>query len=274
NENINILGNAVRVGNGDNSLHLLGKNYETIVSVDNAKVFQYLEPWIIVERDGKFGAFHEYGEQIFETEYDVIDTYYNLLLAKKGIAYFLYDRGQKEIKPLGSYESAHIARNGQIIASNSHGYFLPLSDDPNYAYESLTSISDNVILSMEATGYGLINRDGDNILEPVIDEINYMGDDFFFAKDSKEYMLIKAMTNKAEIRYTSYHRISTENDVMLEYIHGRLRRIMKRDGMLLDAMDMASVGKTGTSHYTGTFKDGRIGLLDDKGRWEVTPTAG
>lgn len=274
NENINILGNAVRVSTGHNSLNLLGKNYETIVAIDNAKVFQYLEPWIIVEQEGKFGAYHEYGEKIFDTEYDVIETYYNLLLAKKGIAYFLYDRGQKAIKPLGSYESAHIAKNGQIIASNSHGYFLPLSDDPNYAYESLKSISDNVILSKEATGFGLINRDGENILEPVIDEITYMGDDFFFAKDGKEYMLIKAMTNRAEIRYTSYHRIALENDVMVEYIHGRLRRIMKRDGILLDAMDMASVTKTGTSHYTVSFKDGKIGLLNDKGRWEVSPTKG
>lgn len=274
NEQINILGNAVRVSSRDSSLNLLGTNYETIVSIDNAKVFQYLEPWIIVEKEGKLGAFHEYGEKIFDAEYEVIETYYNLLLARKGIAYFLYDRGQKEIKPLGSYESAHIAKNGQIIATSSHGYFLPLSDRPNYAYESLRGVTDNVIISKEATGFGLINRDGDNILEPVIDEITYMGDDFFYAKDSKEYMLIKAMTNKAEIRYTSYHRISVEDDVILEYIHGRLRRIMKRDGILLDAMNMESVAKTGNSHYTVTFKDGKKGLLDKKGRWEVIPTLG
>ena len=274
NENINILGNAVRVSTGNNSLNLLGKNYETIVAINDAKVFQYLEPWIIVEQEGKYGAYHEYGEKIFDTEYDVIDTYYNLLLAKKGIAYFLYDRGQKEVKPLGSYESAHIAKNGQIIARDENAYYLPLSEKPSYAYESLTSISDNVILSKEATGYGLINRDGDNILEPVIDEIRYMGDDFFFAKDSKQYMLIKAMTNKAEIRYTSYHRIALENDVLLEYIHGRLRRVMKRDGILLDAMEMESVSKNGPSNYTVKFKDGRIGLLNDKGRWEIAPTKG
>src|SRR5690606_10773225 len=86
-------------------------------------------------------------------------------------------------------------------------------------------------------------------------------------KDSKEYMLIKAMTNKAEIRYTSYHRIAVENDVMLEYIHGRLRRIMKRDGILLDAMEMESVAKTGSGHYTVKVKDGRIGLLEANGKY-------
>src|SRR5690606_27848138 len=134
NENINILGNSVRVSTGNNSLNLLGKNYETIVAINDAKVFQYLEPWIIVEQEGKYGAYHEYGEKIFDTEYDVIDTYYNLLLAKKGIAYFLYDRGQKEVKPLGSYESAHIAKNGQIIARDENVYYLPLSENPSYAY--------------------------------------------------------------------------------------------------------------------------------------------
>lgn len=271
NEKINVLGQSVRVSSNDSVLSLLGKNYEPILTIKNAEVFQYLEPWIIIEENGKFGAFHQYGEQIFGTEYDRIETYYNLLLAKKGIAYFLYDRGQKTTEPLGSYESAHIARNGQIIAKGVQGYYLPLSKDPNYAYDSLKSINSNVILSKEATGYGLINRDGDNILEPVIDEITYMGDDFFFAKNGKEYMLIKAMTNKAHIRYTSYHKITRENDVILEYIHGRLRRIMKRDGILLNAMGMEAVTKTGQNHYNVLFKDGRTGLLNEKGEWEVVP---
>src|SRR5690606_17971864 len=93
NEKIKVLGNAVRVSTGEGTLNLLGINYEPIVSISNASVFQYLEPWIIITDNGKFGAFHEYGERIFETDYDVIETYYNLLLAKKGIAYFLYDRG-------------------------------------------------------------------------------------------------------------------------------------------------------------------------------------
>ena len=96
NEKIKVLGNAVRVSIGDSMLNLLGTDYEPILSIKNARVFQYLEPWIIITENGKFGAFHEYGERIFETEYDVIETYYNLLLAQKGIAYFLYDRGQKE----------------------------------------------------------------------------------------------------------------------------------------------------------------------------------
>lgn len=272
NEKIKVLGNAVRVSTSDSTLNLLGKNYEPILSINNAEVFQYLEPWLIITENGKYGAFHEYGEQIFATEYDVIETYYNLLLAKKGIAYFLYDRGKKEKKPLGSYESAHIARNGQVIATNSQGYYLPLSDKPNYSYDSLESINGNVILSKESTGYGLINRDGENILEPVIDQITYLGDDFFFARNGKEYILIKAMTNKAEIRYTSYHEITIENDVILEYIHGKLRRVMKRDGILLDAVGMESVTRTGKTHYTISFKDGRIGLLNEKGAWEVTPT--
>ena len=272
NEKIKVLGNAVRVSSTDSTLSLLGKNYEPILSIDHAEVFQYLEPWIIIKENGKFGAFHEYGEMIFDTEYDVIDTYYNLLLAKKGIAYFLYDRGKHEKSPLGSYESAKIAHNGQIIAQNTQGYYLPISERPNYRFDSLGSINGNVILSKESTGYGLINRNGKNILDPVIDEITYLGDDFFFARNGKEYILIKAMTNTAEIRYTSYHRITIDDEVILEYIHGRLRRVMKKDGILLDAMGMDAVKRTGKEHYTINFKDGRIGLLNEKGDWEVSPT--
>lgn len=274
NEKINILGNAVRVSTTEGTLNLLGKDYETILSIDNAKVFQYLEPWIIITQDGKFGAYHEYGEKIFEADYDVIETYYNLLLARKGIAYFLYDRGRKEILPLGSYDSAHIAKNGQVIATSGNKYYLPLSDDPNYAYENLTSISENVILSKESTGFGLINREGDDIMDPIIDEITYIGEDFFYAHNGKEHMLIKAMPNKADIKYTSYHRIAIENGVMLEYIHGKLRRIMKRDGILLDAVGMVSVSKTGNHHFSVLFRDGKTGLVNDKGQWEVSPTLG
>jgi hypothetical protein len=272
NNKIKVLGNAVRVSTDGHSLKLLGKDYEPILSINNAEVFQYLQPWIIITANGKYGAYHEYGEEIFSTEYDKIETYYNLLLARKGIAYFLYDRGQKEKKALGSYESAHIAQNGQIIATNSGGYYLPLSKKPNYSYESLESINGNVILSKESTGYGLINRDGDNILAPIIDEISYMGDNFFFAKDGKKYMLIKAMTNKADVRYTSYHEITHKEDVLLEYIHGKLRRVMKRDGILLNAVGMVSVARTGKEYYTISFRDGSIGLLNEQGQWEVLPT--
>jgi len=271
NEKISILGNAVRVSSNDSTLKLLGINYEPILSIKNAQVFQYLEPWIIIKENDKFGAFHEYGEQIFDTEYDVIETYYNLLLAKKGIAYFLYDRGKNETMPLGSYQSAHIARNGQVIASDSHGFYLPLSEKPSQSYESLESINENVILSKEPDGYGLINRDGDVILEPVMDEITYLGDNYFFAKNGKEDILIQAKTNKADIRYTSYHEITIEDGVILEYIHGKLRRVMKRDGILLDAVGMISVNKTGAEHYSILFRDDKMGLLDKNGSWEVRP---
>jgi len=274
NEKITILGNALRLSDQGSSFNLLGTDYEPIVNISNSAVFQYLEPWMIISKEGKLGAYHEYGEEIFKTEYDEIDTYYNLLLARQGIAFFLYDRGKREKKPLGSYESAFIAKNGQVIARGTQGYYLPLSDDPTYRYDSLISVSENVIISKEPTGYGLINRDGNNILEPIIDEINYMGDEFFFAKNGREYLLIKAMTNRADIKYTSYHQITIEDDVILEYIHGRLRRVMKRDGILLDAVGMVSVTKTGPDHFTVAFRDGKIGLLDKNGKWEVSPTGG
>src|SRR5680860_1630328 len=77
NNKIKILGNSVRVSTKGNTLKLLSKDYEPILSIANAEIFQYLEPWIIITSNGKFGAFHEYGEEIFKTEYDRIETYYD-----------------------------------------------------------------------------------------------------------------------------------------------------------------------------------------------------
>src|SRR5690554_5870659 len=119
NEKIMVLGTSLRLSDQGGSFNLLGKNYEPIVNIHNSEIFQYLEPWIIISEDGKLGAYHEYGEEIFKTEYDDIDTYYNLLLARQGIAFFLYDRGKREKKSLGSYKSAYIARNGQVIAEGA-----------------------------------------------------------------------------------------------------------------------------------------------------------
>src|SRR5690554_6631622 len=58
NEKINILGNAVRVSTTEGTLNLLGKDYETILSIDNAKVFQYLEPWIIDRKSTRRNVHH------------------------------------------------------------------------------------------------------------------------------------------------------------------------------------------------------------------------
>ncbi|MFC4873693.1 WG repeat-containing protein [Negadavirga shengliensis] len=272
NGNLNILGSALRVNAVGDDLNLLSQEYESFATIDNSSIYQYLEPWVIVKNGGKLGAFHEYGDEVLKPEYDRIENYYNLLLSQKDNQFFVYDRGTKKTVRLGAFESARFAKNGQVIAKTPQGYFLPLSEEPNRLYEHLEDPSVEFIIAREPSGFGLINRDGEYILDPIIEEIQHLEGNHFFAHNGNEYMLIKAQTNKADIRYTSYHRIAIENDVMLEYIHGKLRRIMKNDGILLDITGMTSVKRTGRNHYNVHFRDGKTGLLNQNGRWEVPPT--
>ncbi|HSI77773.1 MAG TPA: WG repeat-containing protein [Lunatimonas sp.] len=272
NGNLNILGTALRINTGNQQLSLLSQEYESFITIDDTRVYQYLEPWIIVSANGKFGALHEYGDLVYRTEYDRIESYFNLLLGLKGRMLTVYDRGTKETRTLGPFDSARFGLNGQLMAKTPLGYYLPLSDQPDRLYEDLQDVNEDVIIAREHTGYGLVNRDGKYILDPIIDTIEYLGDNHFYAHDGNQHMLIKAQTNNADIKYTSYHRIARENDALVEYIHGKLRRVMKNDGILLDAVGMTSVQKVNSSHYNIAFRDGKLGLLNPKGSWDVQPT--
>ncbi|WP_114747773.1 WG repeat-containing protein [Pleomorphovibrio marinus] len=268
-----ILGSALRVNNHDSGLSLLSSEYESFSTISDTEIYQYLEPWVIVKKGDKFGALHEYGDEVFTPSYDKIYSYFNLLLGKKGETYHVYDRGTKKTQKIGPYASARFALNGQIIAKTPQGYFLPLSDQPDHLYEELWDVNEDVLLSKEAGGYGLINRDGTYLLDPIIDEITYLSENHFYAREGNQYMLLKAHTNYADIKYSSYHKITYEDGVLLEYIHGKLRRIMKNDGILLDIVGMTAVQNV-DDHFNVFFRDEKIGLLNPKGKWEVSPVPG
>ncbi|WP_375583898.1 WG repeat-containing protein [Cyclobacterium xiamenense] len=271
--NIFLLGNSLRINVWENDLSFLDPEYNSFVRIDSARLYQYLEPWIVIKNGDTFGAFHEYGEQVLESEYDEITTFYTHLLARKGTDYYVYDRGKRTTESIGSFANARIAKNGQVIAQHADGSFaLPLSQMPERRFLALTDPAPDVILAREATGYGLINREGSYILEPIIDEISHLEENHFFAKNNREYLLINALSTDADIRYNSFHRISIEEGVMVEYIHGKLRRIMKKDGILLDIVGMDSVRKI-DAYYNVHFRDATTGLLNPEGKWEVRPTS-
>lgn len=274
NDHIFLLGESIRVSDKDKKLKLLNHSYEPFIELEGAEIYQYLNPWIIVTNEGKFGAYHEYGEQILKPEYDHIDTHYNQLLANKGNTYFHYDIGSKEFQSLGNFQNAFIAQNGQVIAKIPSGYLLPLSPNPNQIYQSLSSVSNGTIISHEPSGFGMINRQGKYILEPILDSLYHLEGEYFYGYNENQYMLIKALEDDADIRYSSYHKISLEDDVILEYIHGKLRRVMKKDGILLDIVGMKEVVRKDPEHYNVYFKNGKVGLLDQKGVWRVVPMDG
>lgn len=272
-DQISILGEAVRISSSQKELKLLSKEYRPFVNLNAESIIGYFQPWIIIEGPNGKGVFHEYGEEIFTPIYDDIQTFYTRVLVKKGNQFWIYDHSTRNISLLGTFDNALMARNGQVIAQKDGNYFLPLSKNPNHQFSDLKEVNENFLISNEPTGFGLINREGEYVLQPIIDQMVHLEDNYFYALDGNQYMLIKCREGRADITYTSYHKITLEDDMMLEFIHGKLRRVMKNDGILLDQPGMENVISVGRKHYNVLMRDSRMGLLGPQG-WVIHPVAG
>jgi hypothetical protein len=271
-DRISILGESVRISSANQELKLLSKEYKPYLSLDATSLIAYNQPWMVVKGENGQGVFHEYGEQIFPVEYDEIQTLYSLVLAKKGNDYWVYNNSDKQTKFLGNWEDAKLTTNGQVIAKSAEGYFLPLSIDPKKQHLDVKQINENFLISKQSTGLGLINREGNYILDPIIDQMEYLEDNYFFALEGNQYMLIRGREEKVDIKYTSYHKITHDGDMILEFVHGKLRRVMKNDGILLDQVGMEKVVPVGQKHFNVFLRDKKLGLLGPNG-WEVNPIA-
>ncbi len=271
-DQIDLLSETVKIGNVDGKISLLSRDFKPAVSLIGNEVYQYLEPWIIVKGPSGIGAFHEYGQQVLPLEYDEIKTYFNFLVARKGKEYWIFERGRNKTTELGELDEATITHTGMLITRKGNEYFLPLTDNPEKSFELLSASDGDFLLAKEATGYGLINREGTYVMDPVLDQLEHTRGNFYFGHDESQYLLIEGGDMKANVRYNSFHKITYENGLMLEYIHGKLRRVMEEDGILLDAVGMEEVKMIDRDLYNIRFRDGKIGLLGKKG-WLVKPMA-
>ena len=272
-DKIEILSETVRIGKKGGEISLLSKDLTPAVVLQGKEVYQYLEPWILVKGENGIGAYHEYGQLVLLLEYEEIQTYYNLLLAKKGENYWLFERGTGKTTSLGQLDEAKLTRLGMLIVRKNNEYFLPLSKNPDRPYEVLAESEGDFLLAKEATGFGLINREGDYVMDPVIDRLEHSQGNFYYGFDERQYLLIEGNDIQSSIRYNSFHEITFQNGLMLEYIHGKLRRVMEEDGILLDAVGIEEVKMIGTNLYNVRFRDGKLGLLGKSG-WLVQPMAG
>lgn len=271
-DKIEILGETVTIGKNQEGLYLLSADLRPMLNLQGEEVYQYLQPWILIKGPNGIGAFHEYGQLALPLEYEEIKTYTNLLLARKGNEFWIFERGKNKISQLGSAEEAKITHHGMLILKKGGKFYLPLSDQPDRAYESIQENEGNFLLVKESTGYGLINREGALVLDPVLDQLEHTKGNFFYGFDENQYLLVRGDEIRAQVSYNSYHKITKEGDLMLEYIHGKLRRVIEEDGILLDAVGMESVLLIGENLYNVRFRDNKLGLLGKKG-WLVQPTS-
>lgn len=272
-DRLDVLSETLIIGKNENGLSMLSRDLKPMVDLKGETVFQYLSPWILVKGPKGIGAFHEYGLQAFPLEYDEIQTYYNFLLGRKGNDYWLFEKGNGKTSALGTWDDCKFTKNGILLAKKDEFYYLPRSKEPERQYDLIEENEGNYLLAKESTGFGILNSEGDYVMQPILSQLEHTKGDYFFGFDENQFMLIKGDLIKSDVSYNSYHRITKEGDLLLEYIHGKLRRVMEEDGILLDAVGMESVRIVGNNLYNVTFRDNSLGLLGKKG-WEVQPTKG
>lgn len=100
-QSIFLFGENTKVGKSESGLYLLSNELKPIVNLEGSEIHQYLSPWILVKGPKGIGAFHEYGQKALEPEYDDIQTFYNLLLAKKGRSFSYSKEDPAKPLPLG-----------------------------------------------------------------------------------------------------------------------------------------------------------------------------
>lgn len=271
-QEIELLGPSVSVGKNTSGLFLLSPDLKPVVDLQGQEVVEYLKPWILVKGPKGIGAFHEYGQPALPLEYEEILTYTNRLLARKGKEYWVFEKSSGKAKWLGTAEDAKLTRNGQVILKNQDKFFLPLSSNPDKSYDLLIENQSNFLLAKEASGYGLIDQTGNYVLNPVLDQLEYTRGDNYFGYDENQYLLIRGFEERAQVRYNSYHKITKDGDLLLEYIHGKLRRVLEEEGILLDAVGMESVKLIGPDAFNIKFRENKLGLLGKNG-WLVSPNS-
>ncbi len=272
-DRIEVLSETVIIGKNEQGLSMLSRDLKPLVDLKGEEVFQYISPWILVKGPNGIGAFHEYGLQALTPEYDEIQTYFTYLLGRKGKDYWVFEKGSGKTKSLGAWDTCKFSKNGILIGQKDGSYFLPMSKDPGRRYQLIEENEGSYLLAKEETGYGILNFEGDYVLQPILSQLEHTKGDYFFGFDENQYLLIKGDFIKSDVSYNSYHKITKDGDLLLEYIHGKLRRVMEEDGILLDAVGMEKVRVVGQDRYNVTFRDQTLGLLGKKG-WEVSPTAG
>lgn len=270
-QDITLLSEDVRIGKTEEGLYLLNSSFQKSVPLEGNEVYQYLAPWILVKNDLGIGTYHEYGQQVLELKYDEVEVFFNLLLARKGNEYWVYERGKGTLRPLGTLDEASIGSRGQIITKRNGQYFLPLTPISHQAFDLIQDNDGDYLLAKNQNGYGLINMEGKVVLDLVIDTLAHTRGNFYYGYDEDQYLLVEGDPIKANVRYNSFHQITYEDGLMLEYIHGKLRRVMKEDGILLDAIGMTKVDLLEKDLYSIKYRDDKLGLLGRNG-WLVTPT--
>jgi len=155
----------------------INKRGEIQIACEFESVSDFSNGLAIVEKNGKFGMIDRNGVYIFETIYDDLGPLsegFSYAMVSDRYGYYNVD-GEMEIPHL--FDDAYDFKGGiaQVEANGMQGY---IDKQGNYKipaiHETLQWYHDTLLVFSDSSRYGLMNLEGDIVVEPQYDWINPM----------------------------------------------------------------------------------------------------
>jgi len=159
------------------------------------------------------------GKKVLPLGHDEISTYFNYLLARKGNEYWVFERGKNRSPRLG-------IRWSKIHKVDAHCCGLVPSIIYHFPklqkfFRLMTDIDWRYVLRKGRVRIGLINLEGDYVLDPIIEKTWATDRDFSMAiMKNPVFCWSQGKTSKSNIRYNSFHKSLMKMN-SLEYIYGK-----------------------------------------------------
>lgn len=219
----------------------LFSEYEQIEAIDNyddKSNIWYEDNVLKVKSNGKYGLINFKGEKILETIYDDI---YSL----KGIKNSLILKKDGNTGICNDY--------GNIIADTIYKNVKAVGKEYENGY---------VIVNAESK-CGLIGIDKSIIIEPIYDDIKYIGSNGFYSVKSgdKSYLYNEATKTVSQIGYDSIDNITGENIVIK---NNNLYEIVDKEGTKRTQENYEYLEYAFSNYYIAK-KNGKYGVIDSSG---------
>ena len=252
--------------------------------IDN---ISHKEGEMIVKKDGKYGVINMKGTKLVDIQYDSIDgdNYYDEEKGYKSSGYivgnktdegmrygYISNRGRVILKP--EYDSIYRVteikeKEGRYLIASKNGQCAIIKDDKNitdYMYQEIeyNDVS-NLFVVEKGTSYGVINKEGKQVLPTDYDAISFEGV-YIQATKGEEKTLYNAAGEKQDsAKYQTM--LPTDNENYYITIHNEVDYgVADKDGNVIIPNEYMYIEYAFDNYFIVCNKDLKLGIMDDKGK--------
>ncbi len=166
-------------------------------------IWNPFDPFVVVERRGKYGVADELGNVVVKTFYDCIDISNDRILYKLNNKYGLLDFNGKLVT-LAEYDLISLPPNinNYYVAAKNGKYGLIDQDGQkiiDFDYEDMSTLPTDenyFVAKKKGKNYGIINIRGDVMLDFIYDEIN---GGWGYPRDFESFFFIAKLNGKSAL---------------------------------------------------------------------------